>query len=166
MWCLWTLELLPDELGQYCCALVSSLIPWQLVSEPMADDLWAGSPGTLMLLALGFARRLSMQQEKSMTTLDGAKKNSWCTWQGWTTTRLLSMEYGGLRWNVCGWRKLDSMLECYRSRLRGVCMIYDKPVDNRSNSKRSKARPNVWFTHEGEIVGACVKIRVPHRIKE
>lgn len=40
----------------------------------MADDLWAGSLGTLMLLALGFARRLSMQQEKSMTTLDGVKK--------------------------------------------------------------------------------------------
>lgn len=45
-----------------------------------------------------------------------------------------------------------------RSRLRGVCMIYDKPADDRLNLRGSKAKPNIWFTNEWKIVGACVKV--------
>lgn len=37
-------------------------------------------------------------------------------------------------------------------------MIYDEPIDNKSNSRGSKVRLDVWFTHEGKIVRACVKV--------
>jgi hypothetical protein len=61
----------------------------QVVSEPMADDLWADSPGSIG--GCGLARRLSEEQEKSIVTLDGARKFLVRAAGGW--------QQGGSRWS-------------------------------------------------------------------
>ena len=56
----------------------------------MTDDLWADSPGSIG--GCGLARRLSEEQEKSIVTLDGARKILGAC-SRWLAARWLSVEW-------------------------------------------------------------------------